>query len=253
MPPSSYAIIAGDLPREQVEACAGEQLAVNGLLDRDLTRDGELTVVPTTAGTVYAAWRGDHVVLGRRDDVVRATATGATSPAWLRAADVPTDASSFAMVAISTDQVFGAIIGVPTKRWKLTMDAPSKGWPERDLTTDAGDSLARFARDEARRKRGEAQATQDAPPPPPPPAPAPAFTGQLELEYATPAEATRAGETMTTAAFPMPLEENLAAALAKLSQQVTGATLTLRFDQSSFPGVELAKLQAWLVGMQQQR
>lgn len=250
---SSYAIVSGDLPREKVEACVEEQLGHLAMFQRR-QRDGELTIVDTAMGTVYAAWRGDHVVLGTRDDVVRATSSTTTGPSWLHAPDVPATFASTAMIAISTDQVFGNLLGVPTQRWKLTMDAPTKGWPERTLLDKLEDNLERFGREQEqlakeKQKQKEAALRGD----PPSPKPAPTFAGRLELEYATAAEATRAGEVVTKAAFTIPVEENLSAALAKLPQQVSGSTLVLTFDQNSFEGVELEKLQAWIATLQAQQ
>lgn len=255
--PSSYAIIVGDLPRKNVEDCVESQLAFNRLLEDDIGHDGELTVVKTKFGTVYAAWRGEHVIIGARDHVVRATTARTTNPPWLLATDLPTrdTFATTAMSAISTDQMFHNILGVPTKRWKLTLNQPSKGWPERELFEKDEDELERFGREQERLAKEKAKAKQDAlaPPPPPPMPPPPTFAGRLELEYATATEATQAGETVAKAAFALPLEENLSAALAKLPQKITGSTLTLSFDQSSFPGVELEKLQAWLAALQAQQ
>jgi hypothetical protein len=46
------------------------------------------------------------------------------------------------------------------------------------------------------------------------------------------------------------MEANLAAALARLPQRVTNTTLVLRFDQASFPGLEVEALQAWAASLQ---
>ena len=55
---------------------------------------------------------------------------------------------------------------------------------------------------------------------------------------------------MAQGKFAFELEENLAAALSRLPQSVTGSMLVIRFDQTKFAGVELEKLQAWMARMQ---
>src|SRR5262245_41213892 len=68
-PGSSFSILEGDLPRNEVEKCVDDVLIDNNLSTNDVHRDGELSVFETKFGTVYAAWRGQYIVLGSRDAV----------------------------------------------------------------------------------------------------------------------------------------------------------------------------------------
>lgn len=263
----SYAILVGDLPRPDVEKCGMQMLLYNRMYDdahdpsyddETLPREGAFTVAPTKIGVVYAAWRDGRIVAGRRADVERALATHA-SPAWLHAGELPAPAAfaTSGMIAISTEPLFSTFVGVPTTRWRLAIDGAAQPWPERELLADDGDALEEFARAEERIQKEKAAAKERALqglPPAPPPAPAArpprAFTGRLELEYASAADATRAAAAITNNTFAVPLEENLGAAFAKLPQTVSGTTLAIRFTQDSFPGVELDKLQAWVGSLQ---
>ncbi len=251
---SSYVILDGDLPRQRVESCASEALLYSNLLAGDISHDGDLTVVPTRAGTVYVTWRGRRVVLGRRSDVLHAVAPRESAPPWLRAEDLPeqTALATTAFVAVSADATFGNLLGVPTTRWKLVMESPRKPWAERRLVKDGADALDQFAEEQMRIAERKAKGL-----PVEEPARSPAaetrpawFRGHLELTYPQPADANRAAAALAKGAFAIPLEANLASALAKLPQTISGATLVVRFDQTSFPGVELDKLQAWGASLQ---
>jgi len=256
----SYVILVGDLPRAEVERCAMQMLLYNNLYDPSqgppdwdeerLPRDGALTFAPTTTGVVYAAWRDNRILAGRRADVERALGSHAGAPAWLRADELSTASASpnTAFVGISTDAAFANVVGVPTQRWKLVMETAPQPWPERRLLEE-GQELEEFGRQEALKAERKKQGLPPEEPAPPPRPPRP-FTGRLELSYATAADAARAAETVAKNAFAIPLEPALGAAISKLLQTVTGTTLTLRFDQDSFPGVELEKLQAWVASLQ---
>lgn len=253
-PGSSFSILEGDLPRNEVEKCVDDVLLYNQLSTNDVHRDGELTVFETTFGTVYAAWRGRYIVFGARDAVTKALSATA-SPTWVEAvAELPgkDGFSSSAVVAIGTDRMFANLLGVPTIRWKLVMELPAQGWPARELIKDGADALEKFGEEQARIARRKEQGLSPTEPAvAPQPAPRdPVFAGRVELRYATADEATRAGHALAQGAFAFELEENLATSLARLPQLVSRATLVIRFDQKSFAGVELEKLQAWIARVQ---
>ena len=72
----------------------------------------------------------------------------------------------------------------------------------------------------------------------------------VELTYTTATAARDAAAALAKGAFTLPVEEHLGAAFAKLPQTLTDTRLVIRFDQTSFPGVELEKLQAWAATLQ---
>lgn len=251
VPSGSYVILVGDLPRAKVESCVNEALLFSRMLDDDLGHDGELSVAKTPAGTVYAGWQDRRIVLGRRTDVQRALAARSSAPAWLQAEGVPTAAevAKTGFVAVSADAVLANLLGVPTKRWKLVLESPPRDWPERHLLEDGGDALEQFGREQMRLAKRKEMGL-----PPDDPAPAetraPTFHGLVEITYSTTDDAKRAAAALAKGAFAIPMEANLGAALARLPQTIDGETLVIRFDQASFPGVELEKLQAWAASLQ---
>lgn len=257
VPGGSYVELVGDLPRTKVAPCVEEMLTDARLLADDIAADGELAVVATKLGTVYAAWRDHTIVVGRRDDVRRALAA-TELPAWLRADDLPTAVTfaTTAMLASGTDPTFGNLIGVPTTRWHLVLSHAAAPWPARELVDGGTDALERFGEEQARlaREKDAARARAlaglpplDAPPPPPPPQ----FTGELALTFATEAAAARAADAFSHARFAIPVEPTLANDLAALPRTVAATTLAVRFDQDAFPGVTLEALQQWLAQLTQ--
>jgi hypothetical protein len=246
-PGSSFAVLEGDLPRVEVEKCVDDSLFFQKLSTSEAHhRDGELTVFETTLGAIYTAWRGRFVVVGSHDGVTHALAATA-SRAWSEAvAELPRTFATTSFVAIGVDRTYAVVLGVPTTRWKLTVESVVQPWPVHELVKSGADLLERFGDEQERIAAGLPPTPASSPPPPRDPA----FVGRLELRYATPGDATRAGQALAKRAFGFALEDNLAAALARLPQSIDGATLAVRFDQTSFPGVELSKLQAWIARAQ---
>ena len=253
-PGASFTILEGDLPRSDVENCVGEALLYNQLSTGEVHRDGDLTVVETKLGTVYAAWRGRYVVVGSRNDVTTALAATAL-PVWTEASAELPGKDGFARtagVAIGTDLMFAGLLGVATTRWKIVIELPSRGWPAKKMIKSGADALERFGEEQARiaeRKKQGLPPEEPAAAPTPPPRD-PVFGGSVEIRYATAADATRAGQALAQGKFAFELEQNLAAALSRLPQSITGSTLIIHFDQAKFAGVELEKLQAWMARMQ---
>jgi hypothetical protein len=267
----SFLVLEGDLPRAEVERCAEATLVYNRLLIEDeLAHEGDLTVARTHLGTVYAAWRGRFVVLGSRDRVTQALAGDA--PAWREPLASLSRGRDLSTEAISVDQTFAVVLGVPTRSWKLVIESAPPPWPKRELVPEGQGELERFAAQEEEKLHRQRQGlpptpdatSSTAPTTPPqsstPPSPAagkpprpPSFAGRVEISYATPAEARRAAQALTQGTFGIPLEETFAAALTHLPQSVAQATLIVRFTQDHFVGISLADLQAWLASAQAQR
>jgi hypothetical protein len=254
---SSYVILVGDLPRATVESCARDALLFNHLggdftehVDPNglsVTRDGDLTVVTTKAGTVYAAWQDNRVVLGRRADVELAVSARERAPAWFHTDDLPTpsELATTAFVAIGSGPQFGNLLRVPETRWKVVIGSARAQWPPCELVKDGDDWMARFYKQQEQRTKRNAGLEPPTPVPPTEKRPV-TFNGRVELTFATPTAATQAASALGKGAFAVPIEANLGDALAKLAQTLTDSTLVVRFDQTSFPNVSLEKLQAWI-------
>jgi len=239
-PADSFTVLVGDLPRADTEQCTADYLLFHLFAGEDsVTHEGELTVVDTKVGKVYAGWRGRLVVIGAREVVMRALASRSTPPAWRdRLAALPRNAS-LGMVAVGVDPVFGRILDVRTIHWKLVLDSPAQPWPERVIYKNALDAMER--------------ATQAGGPPSAPPRSKPLgrFRGTLELHYTSAHDAERAATAIAERRFGFPLEEHLGAALARLHRTLAATSLTLTFDQDSFADVRLEELTAWLARAQE--
>lgn len=253
-PKHSLAVLEGDLPREQVERCVERAYLYSRIATGELRRDGELSALDTKLGTVYAAWRGHAIVFGNRESVMAALSAVPTAQ-WREAiASLPptgmTSPTTFA--AVSFDRTFGGLLGVPTTSWRLTMDHAPAPWPARNLISDdgAGDALERFGEEQEALARRKAAGLPPLDAGVPEPKPAPVFSGRIELRYANGGDAATAAAALAKGAFAFPLEENLAAALSHLPRSLTGSTLVVTFDQTSFANLELDKLQAWLAKAQ---
>jgi hypothetical protein len=254
---SSFVILAGDLPRAQVQPCAEEALAYSRVLTDDFRDEGGQLVAQTALGLAHAGWRDRFVVIGRPADVTRALASQTPSKVWATAIDeLPgKDAlATTAFAAISHDLMFTGLVGVPTTRWAMVFDSPTREWPPKSFIENGQSPLDKFAQEQERRAERKAQGLPPEPPdaaePPEPKRRVPTFRGRIELHYASSADAKRAAEIFTKHAFPFKLETNLELALSKLPQKLADTKLTIEFTQDSFPGVELDKLQAWLASAQ---
>lgn len=250
---SSFVVLAGDLPRAEVQPCLENAFIYSRLLKDDLRDEGGQLVIDTQVGRVDAGWRDGFVVIGRPADVTRALASKTPSEVWAAAIEeLPgkDELRTHALLAISRDLTFAGLVGVRTSRWSLQFDLPPRDWPTKTIIESGADPLEKFGQEQQRiaerKKQGLPPEPPDAGEPPAREREAPTFRGRLELRYASAADAKRAAEIFTTRTFAFEQEENLALALSKLPQKLAGDTLTLEFTQDSFPGVELAKLQAWI-------
>lgn len=115
---SSVFVFEGDLPRDQVEACARLVLS-SAPVPFTVRRDGELTVIDGgSLGAAHAAWRGRFIVAGRRDLVLDALA-GPPGNAWsTRLAALP----PAPLAVVSSDALFGNVLRIPTTGWDLVLD-----------------------------------------------------------------------------------------------------------------------------------
>jgi hypothetical protein len=258
-PDRSFVVLEGELLRTGVEQCVLSTLLYNRLLEDEegLVRDGELTVVKTVLGTVYAGWRGSFVVIGGKQDVTQALIAGEAREWREPLAEVPSE-GRLGFSVVSFEPQFSVLLGGSSRRWKVAAEIAPMWWEPRDLVKEGEDSLSLFAKEEAKRVERRRQGLPYEPPAvasPEPTAPAAPvrevkFSGRVEILYATAAEAAAAGRTLAKGDFPIDFGAHFAAALAKLPQSIAGSTLVVRFDQTQLAGIKLADLQAWAARFQ---
>ncbi len=117
---SSYFIVEGDVPRADLEKC----IPVTFLASPKVRDDDGMLAVESQVGTAYAAWRGNFVVFGSRDQVVAAVAQhdAALVAKWEKL--LPTKAAM--MAAVSIDLRYSNLMGPGVADWSLSLDKVTK-------------------------------------------------------------------------------------------------------------------------------
>jgi hypothetical protein len=113
---TSYFIVEGDIPRDDLEKCIPVTFVANPKIRDD---DGMLAV-ESPVGTVYGAWRGNFVVFGTRAQVVDATSPhdAALVAKWDKL--LPNKPTEMAMASI--DLRYTGMMGDDVTDWNLTFD-----------------------------------------------------------------------------------------------------------------------------------
>ena len=113
---TSYFIVEGNLPREDLEKC----IPVTFLANPKIRDDDGMLAVESPAGTAYGAWRGNFLVFGTREQVVDATKPH--DAAWVARWEklLPSKPTEMAMASI--DLRYAAMMGDDVADWNLTFD-----------------------------------------------------------------------------------------------------------------------------------
>lgn len=113
---TSYFIVEGSLPRDELEKC----IPVTFLANPKIRDDDGMLAVESPVGTVYGAWRGNFLVFGTRDQVVDATSPH--DAAWIATWDKLLPSKSTEMAMASIDLRYAGLMGGDVADWNLTFD-----------------------------------------------------------------------------------------------------------------------------------
>ena len=160
-PGVAYHIFEGDLPRDEVEACAYELRAFEPFV----RRDGAIDEFIVRGGRFYAAWRGPLVIVASRRALVEA-ALAVRAPTVARTwRDRLAALPSGPLVVWRADPLLANLIGVPTVAYQVVIETVAADPPR-----FAGVVVAQFAHPEAatlaaeRMRSGAWQSPLDPPP-----------------------------------------------------------------------------------------
>jgi len=121
VPASSYFIFEGTLLQRDVEQCV--QQAFASVLPMTIEHDGALAVFRSKAGVVYAKWSTPFIIVGSKDQVMRAAATPQSRDQWTeRLAQFPPGQTAM----WSTDSLFQNLLGVASTGYLLVVERVTK-------------------------------------------------------------------------------------------------------------------------------
>lgn len=196
---NSYFIVEGDLPRADLESCIPVTFLGNPPV-KDV--DGMLAV-QSLAGTAYAAWRGNFIVIGTRPQVVDAIATH--DAAWVAKWEALLPKAPAEMAMVSIDTRYSPMMGEHVAEWAVTIDKFGTNPPFM-----SGSARVRYASAEAA-KQGFAFIKD--------------WSSKGKFPFAIEADAD------VVAAF-----DGFAAAVGRLEPKLTGSEVVIPFDSDRLGG-----------------
>jgi hypothetical protein len=115
---TSVFVFEGDLPRDEVEACA-KLVVATAPVPFTVRREGEFTVIDGgSLGAAHVASRGRFLVAGRRE-LVREALAGSPGNTWAaRLAALP----PAPLAGSSSDALFANLLRIPTAGWDIVFD-----------------------------------------------------------------------------------------------------------------------------------
>lgn len=113
---TSYFIVEGNVPRDELEKC----IPVTFLANPKIRDDDGMLAVDSPVGTAYGAWRGNFLVFGTRDQVVDATKPH--DAAWVAKWEKLLPNKPTEMALTSIDLRYAGMMGNDVADWNLTID-----------------------------------------------------------------------------------------------------------------------------------